>query len=90
MATGGPRRRSSDYHGHDEYLLKDDHFRFEDRISRELARLRREGGEDLDGIRREVKALSDRLLMVMGAIALLAFLLPLAAPFIRGFLGMVP
>ena len=90
MATGGPRRRSSDYHGHDEYLLKSDHQRFEDRIAGELRSLRREGSEDLEGIRREVKSLSDRLLMVMGAIALLAFLLPLAAPFIRSFLGGTP
>lgn len=42
----------------------------------------------LKGIRDEVKTLADRVLLLLGGMALLAFLLPVAAPFIRSLLGL--
>ena len=67
----GPRRRASD-HVHPEYWEEGEQHRYEARIS-----------EELKGIRTELKAVGDRILMVMGAVALLAFILPIVAPFIR-------
>lgn len=76
MSVGGPRRRASD-HVHTEYWTEIEQHRYEDKIT-----------DELKGLRREVKALSDRLLMVIGALALLAFTLPIIAPFIRAALGL--
>ena len=77
QSTGmtGPRRRASD-HVHEEYWTMLEQHRYEDGIK-----------EELRAINREVKSLSNRLLLLMGGIILLAFLLPIAAPFIRGLVG---
>lgn len=71
----GPRRRASD-HVHPEYWEESQQHRYEDKI-----------GAELNGIKHEVKTLSDRILLVMGGVGLLAFVLPLIAPFIRGLFG---
>ena len=71
----GPRRRATD-HVHDEYWEESQQHRYEDRIASEL-----------NGIKVEVGKLATRITMLMGAVAILAFLLPLIAPFIRDFLN---
>ena len=70
-----PQRRITD-HSHEQYWEETDQHRYEDRISAELK-----------GIKEEVGKLSARITMLMGAVAVLAFLLPLIAPFIRDFLN---
>lgn len=69
------QRRASD-HVHPDYWTEVDQHRYEDRMT-----------DELRNIRREVKSLGDRVLMMMGAIALLAFAVPLLAPFIRNLFG---
>lgn len=68
-------RRAGD-HVHPEYWTEADQERYERRVAQEV-----------HGLRGEVKQLADRVLMMLGAIGLLAFLLPLAAPFIRAAFG---
>ena len=74
---GAPRRRASDQHVHPEYWTESDQFRFEDRIGREI-----------HALREEVRGIATRLTMMLGALALLAFLLPLIAPFIRSLFNL--
>jgi hypothetical protein len=50
--------------------------RFEDRVSQEV-----------HSLRNEVKGLADRVTLLLGAIALLAFAIPVIAPFVRNLLG---
>jgi len=75
IAVTGPQRRITD-HFHDEYWKETDQHRFEDRIASEV-----------NGVKREVRSLNNRITLLMGAIGLLAFLLPLLAPFIRSLVG---
>ena len=63
-------------HFHPEYWEETDQHRFEDRVSQEL-----------HAIRGEVRSLRQTVTMLMGAIAVLAFILPIAAPFIRSLMG---
>ena len=70
-----PQRRVTD-HAHPEYWEESQQHRYEDRIAGELK-----------GIREEVGKLATRITFLMGAVAVLAFLLPLVAPFIRDFLN---
>ena len=76
--AGGPQRRASD-HVHLEYWEESQQHRYEDRMASELQQ-----------IRSEVKKLADRILLLMGALGLLAFVLPIAAPFIRQLFANVP
>lgn len=68
-------RRAGD-HVHPEYWTEFDQEKYERRVAREV-----------HGLRSEVKQLADRVLMLLGAIMLLAFLIPIAAPFIRSAIG---
>ena len=79
MATGDgtPRRRASDHHYHPEYWTEADHYRFEDRISKEI-----------HDLRSEVREWAQRLTLILGGLSLMFFLLPLLAPFFRGWLGL--
>ena len=72
---GGPLRRIDDHH-HSEYWEEAQQHRFEDRLA-----------EEIRGIKAEVKGLNTRLTMLFGALMLLAFILPIAAPFIRGIIS---
>lgn len=75
---GGPRRRVTD-HFHQEAWTRTEQHRYEDRITDEL----KEIGQKLDGF-------GTRLTYLFGGLAVLAFILPLVAPFLRqalGFLG---
>ena len=73
-----PRRRAED-HVHTEYWEQSEQHRFEDRIGREL-----------NGIRQEVGKLRQQVTMIIGPIGILAFLLPIIAPFIRSVLRISP
>lgn len=74
--VSGPQRRVTD-HVHPEYWEAADQHRFEDRISREL-----------HGVKSEVKNLNRTMTLLLGAIAIVAFLLPIVSPFIRNVLQM--
>lgn len=74
--TRGPVRRA-DEHVHTEYWTADAHHRFEDRVSKELHELRS-----------DVAALTSRLTYLLGALAIIAFMLPIIAPFVRAILGL--
>lgn len=78
MAAGdtGPRRRATDHHYHPEMWTKDDHHRFEERVD-----------EAIDRLTAKVEGFGNRLTLMLGGLALLAFLLPLIAPFVRSWLG---
>ena len=75
LRSARPQRRVTD-HAHPEYWEESQQHRYEDRIAAEL-----------QGIKQEVSRLATRITMLMGAVAVLAFLLPLIAPFIRDFLN---
>jgi hypothetical protein len=64
-------------HYHPELWNVDQQHRYEDRIGREL--------KDLE---QAVDKLTQRVTYLLGAIGVLVFVLPIAAPFIRSFLGM--
>lgn len=64
-------------HIHAELWSKSDQHRFEDQINAEMKE-----------VERAVDRLTQRVTLLMGAIGLLVFILPIAAPFIRGFLGL--
>jgi hypothetical protein len=85
--TGAPRRRASD-HVHPEYWTEADQYRFEDRIAKEVQAVRREMREEMTGLREELGKLSYRITLMLGGLVLLAFLLPLIAPFIRDWLNL--
>jgi hypothetical protein len=74
----GPQRRVTD-HIHPEYWTEADQHRFEDRITREL-----------HAIRAEVKDAGIRLTYLFGGLAVIAFLLPIVAPFIRSMFSINP
>jgi len=64
-------------HYHPELWTRDAQHRYEDRIA-----------GDVKELRVAVERLTQRVTMLLGAIALLVFVLPVLAPFIRGFLGL--
>lgn len=70
-----PQRRITD-HFHPDVWSRDEQHRFEDGLEREMKEMRA-----------EIRVLSNRLILVIGGLGLLAFVLPIAAPFIRGALG---
>jgi hypothetical protein len=66
-----PRRRASDNHNHPEYWTNAEHYRFEDRISAEIHNLRE-----------DVEAIGTRLTLLLGGLALVAFLYPFVVPWL--------
>lgn len=73
----GPRRRASDDHNHPEYWSREDHHRFEDRLTSQIGEMR----DDLDQI-------ANRLTLLLGGIALLAFVFPFLLPFLQRLFGL--
>ena len=69
--------RGPSNHFHPELWTRDAQHRFEDRTATEL--------KDLE---RAVDRLTQRVTLLMGAIGLLVFVIPIAAPFIRGLLNL--
>lgn len=64
-------------HVHPDLWSKSDQHRYEDQTSAKLSE-----------VEKAVDRLTQRVTLLMGAIGLLVFILPIAAPFIRGFLGL--
>lgn len=64
-------------HYHPELWTVDQQHRYEDRVTQEIRELEK-----------AVNSLTNRLTLLMGGMALIIFLIPVAAPFIRGFLGL--
>lgn len=78
-----PRFRQTDavarvpgQHVHPDYWTKDSQHRYEDRVAGEIKELEK-----------AVEKLTQRVTLLMGAIGLLIFVIPVAAPFIRGLLN---
>jgi hypothetical protein len=69
------RRRVSD-HWHVEYQTHDAQLRYELRIEKQL-----------EEIRRELDVIANRMLLMMGGLGIVAFMLPIVAPFLRDLLG---
>lgn len=74
---GGPRSSSSDNHHHPEYWSAESHYRFEERLTREVEKLEE-----------AVNALTIRITLMLGGLTLIAFLLPILAPFMRALLNL--
>jgi len=64
-------------HYHPELWTTDQQHRYEDRTSLEMEKLEK-----------AVDRLTTRVTLLMGAIGVLVFVIPIAAPFIRGALGL--
>lgn len=64
-------------HFHPDLWTRDAQHRYEDRT-----------GSEIHELRQSVERLTNRVTMLMGALGLLVFIIPIAAPFIRGFLGL--
>ena len=83
MAGEAPRRRATDNHVHVDSWTRAEQHRFEDRMALEL----KDVSEEIGGVREEVRSLNNRITLMLGGLAILAFLLPIAAPFIRSLIG---
>ena len=77
MAGGdqGPQRRITD-HWHPDYWTRPEQMRHEDRMTKEV-----------ESLEQAVRLLANRVTLMLGALALIGFLIPIVVPFIRGFLG---
>lgn len=64
---------------HPDLWAKEDQHRFEDRVSKSI-----------DDLRKDVDTLTTRIVQITAIAALLAFLIPIVAPFIRGWLQTLP
>jgi hypothetical protein len=71
----GPHRRVTD-HWHIEYQTHDAQAKYEAMIRQQL--------EDM---RDDIKTMSTRITLMLGGLGLVAFLLPILAPFLRDLLG---
>jgi hypothetical protein len=75
--------RRADDHNHPEYWTADAHHRFEDRTAKELQSLKAE----VEKVEVKVGELTTRITLMLGALGLIAFLLPIISPFVRLWLG---
>jgi hypothetical protein len=75
MPMTGPHRRASD-HWHVEFQTHEAQVRYEARIEKQL-----------EHIREELETLATRMLLMMGGLGIVAFMLPIIAPFLRDLLG---
>ena len=82
----GPQRRLTD-HVHPGYWTQEQQHRYEDKVSREVGELRKDFREEADGFRTELGRMNNRLLLLLGGLGVVAFVLPIAAPFIRAAIG---
>lgn len=68
--------RQTPEHHHPEAWSKDDHYRFEARVTAELEKLEK-----------AVHDLTTRVTLMLGGLTLVAVLLPVIAPFVRAWLN---
>ena len=73
--TQRPQRRITD-HVHPDLWREADQHRYEEEVGRRISR-----------VEEAIEKLTARITLLMGAIGLLLFILPILAPFIRDFLG---
>jgi hypothetical protein len=73
--TQRPQRRITD-HIHQEYWRETEQHRYEEEVGKRIGRV--EGA---------IEKLTQRITLLMGAIGLLLFVLPILAPYIRDFIG---
>jgi hypothetical protein len=73
----GGLQRQIDDHSHPDYWSKEDHHRYEDRIAKQLEKLEV-----------AIAALTVRVTLMLGALSLIAILLPVISPFIRAAFGL--
>jgi hypothetical protein len=76
--TQRPQRRITD-HIHQEYWRETEQHRYEEEVGKRIGRV--EGA---------IEKLTQRITLLMGAIGLLLFVLPILAPYIRDFIGISP
>ena len=76
--TQRPQRRITD-HIHQEYWRETEQHRYEEEVAKRIGRV--EGA---------IEKLTNRITLLMGAIGLLLFILPILAPYIRDFIGINP
>jgi hypothetical protein len=69
------RRRVND-HWHVEFQTHEAQLRYEARMEKQL-----------DEIRKELDVIANRMLLMMGGLGIVAFMLPIIAPFLRDLLG---
>ena len=80
MATNPQRRVTDHYHPEfASYWSRTDQHRYEDQTDSELRQ-----------IREELTKLRAQITLMLGAIGLVVFLLPIIAPFIRSMLNLTP
>ena len=70
----GPQRRITD-HWHPDYWTRPEQTRHEDRMSKEI-----------ESLEAAIRLLANRVTLMLGALALIGFLIPIVVPFIRSFL----
>ena len=68
---------------HPEYWEESQQHRYEDRTSSELRQIR----EEMSHMRTDLKETANRVLMLFVGVGILAFVIPIVAPFIRQLLG---
>ena len=73
----GRSSRTGDDHVHPDAWSKEDHNRYEDRIAKEIQNLEV-----------TVEKLTTRVTLMIGAVGVLGFVIPLVAPFVRAFLNL--
>ena len=76
-SRAGRSSQTGDDHVHPDAWTKEDHHRYEDRVSKDI--------QVLEGA---VEKLTTRVTLMIGAIGVLGFVIPLLAPFIRAFLNL--
>lgn len=70
------RRQPDNGHVHPDAWNKDDHYRFEARVTAELEK-----------VEAAIESLTTRVTMMLGGLTLVAILLPVIAPFVRAWLN---
>lgn len=73
-----PQRRITD-HIHQEYWRESEQHRYEEEV-----------GHRINRVEQAIDKLTQRITLLMGAIGLLLFVLPILAPYIRDFIGISP
>jgi hypothetical protein len=68
--------RNGEDHVHPDYWKAEQHYRYEDRMHKEF-----------ENLERAVDSLKTRITLMIGGLMLVAFLLPVIAPFVRAFLN---
>ena len=69
--------RQAEDHNHPDYWRREEHWRYEDRMHQEF-----------NNLEKAVDSLKTRITLMIGGLMLVAFLLPVIAPFVRAWLNL--